>query len=154
MAYVCAACTVCATIFSIGGKFQLVSNVTELHALTSAARSCALLDSYLQCKFCIFEQLYLLTFNPRRQKLDEVEKHETLPPHPNCVQFHQAWEERQHLYIQTELCQMRWGLVPRPSTFGSLSLLNHLQYTEMEGVSRLSSSFLKLGVKEGGGKPG
>lgn len=42
----------------------------------------------------------------RRQKLEEVEKQEWLPPHPNCVQFHRAWEERQHLYIQTELCQM------------------------------------------------
>ena len=37
----------------------------------------------------------------------EVEKHERLPPHPNCVHFIKAWEERGHLYIQTELCKMR-----------------------------------------------
>ena len=43
----------------------------------------------------------------RRQKLAEVEKHERLPQHPNCVQFHKAWEERHLLYIQTELCRMR-----------------------------------------------
>ncbi|KAL5480049.1 hypothetical protein EMCRGX_G023667 [Ephydatia muelleri] len=42
----------------------------------------------------------------RKQKLAEVEKHENLPPHPNCVSFLRAWEERQHLYIQTELCKM------------------------------------------------
>lgn len=43
----------------------------------------------------------------RRQKLMEVEKHERLPHHPNCVRFHKAWEERGKLYIQTELCEMR-----------------------------------------------
>lgn len=42
----------------------------------------------------------------RRQKLEEVEKHEGLPAHPNCLVFLNAWEERGHLYIQTELCQM------------------------------------------------
>ena len=31
-----AACLVCVTIFSTGGKFRLVSNFTELHALTLA----------------------------------------------------------------------------------------------------------------------
>ncbi|XP_064634588.1 membrane-associated tyrosine- and threonine-specific cdc2-inhibitory kinase-like [Lineus longissimus] len=40
----------------------------------------------------------------RRRKLEEVAKHEQLPKHPNCVAFFKAWEERQHLYIQTELC--------------------------------------------------
>ena len=42
----------------------------------------------------------------RRRKLDEVRKHETLPDHPNCVKFIKAWEEKQRLYIQTELCSM------------------------------------------------
>ncbi|CAK8685222.1 unnamed protein product [Clavelina lepadiformis] len=42
----------------------------------------------------------------RRRKLDEVKKHEKLPPHPNCVRFIKAWEEKQRLYIQTELCMM------------------------------------------------
>ena len=34
---------VCVTIFSTGGKVQLLSNFIELHALTLAARSYALL---------------------------------------------------------------------------------------------------------------
>lgn len=46
----------------------------------------------------------------RKRKLAEVEKHERLPQHPNCIQFHKAWEEREKLYIQTELCQMRYVL--------------------------------------------
>ena len=46
MAYAYAACAVRVTIFSTGGKFRLVSNFTDLHALTLAARSYALL---LQC---------------------------------------------------------------------------------------------------------
>ena len=36
-------CTVHVTIFSTGGKFQPVSNFTELHVFTQATRSCALL---------------------------------------------------------------------------------------------------------------
>ena len=43
MAYVNAACTGRVTIFSTGGKFGPVLNFTELHALTLAARSYALL---------------------------------------------------------------------------------------------------------------
>ena len=43
----------------------------------------------------------------RKRKLQEVAKHEKLPKHPNCVSFVKAWEERQHLYIQTELCKTR-----------------------------------------------
>lgn len=41
----------------------------------------------------------------RKRKLEEVAKHEELPPHPNCVRFYRAWEEKQRLYIQTELCK-------------------------------------------------
>ena len=43
MPYVYAACPVCITIFSTGGKFRPVPNFTELHALTLAAHSYALL---------------------------------------------------------------------------------------------------------------
>ena len=43
MAYVYAACAARFTIFSIGDKFRPVSNFMELHALTPAARSYALL---------------------------------------------------------------------------------------------------------------
>jgi len=42
----------------------------------------------------------------RKYKLEEVNKHEQLKHHCNCVKFIKAWEERQHLYIQTELCEM------------------------------------------------
>ena len=45
-------------------------------------------------------------FPCRKKKLAEVEKHEKLAPHPNCVQFYRAWEERYRLYIQIELCLM------------------------------------------------
>ncbi|CAG2183062.1 unnamed protein product, partial [Oppiella nova] len=41
----------------------------------------------------------------RERKLEEVCKHEQLPKHPNCVRLFRAWEEKQHLYIQTELCE-------------------------------------------------
>ncbi|RWS28624.1 membrane-associated tyrosine- and threonine-specific cdc2-inhibitory kinase-like protein [Leptotrombidium deliense] len=40
----------------------------------------------------------------RERKLDEVAKHEQLPKHLNLVRFYKAWEEKQCLYIQTELC--------------------------------------------------
>lgn len=40
----------------------------------------------------------------RAQKLEEVAKHEQLPPHPHCLRFVKAWEEDFRLYIQTELC--------------------------------------------------
>ena len=43
MAYVHTACAVQVTISSTGGKLQLVSNFTELHALTLVSRSSALL---------------------------------------------------------------------------------------------------------------
>lgn len=43
MAYVYAACPIHVIILSIGSKLQPVSNFTELHALTLAARSYALL---------------------------------------------------------------------------------------------------------------
>ncbi len=49
----------------------------------------------------------------KHQKLMEVEKHERLPHHPNCVHFCKAWEERGKLYIQTELCEMRYAEIWR-----------------------------------------
>eukprot|EP00095_Tigriopus_kingsejongensis_P008780 maker-scaffold1334_size47063-snap-gene-0.12 protein:Tk08780 transcript:maker-scaffold1334_size47063-snap-gene-0.12-mRNA-1 annotation:"membrane-associated tyrosine- and threonine-specific cdc2-inhibitory kinase" len=41
----------------------------------------------------------------RGRKLEEVRKHEFLLPHPNCVRFHQSWEEAERLYQQFELCE-------------------------------------------------
>ena len=84
------------------------------------------------------KKIYILFCSFRRYKLEEVNKHELLKNHRNCVKFVKAWEERcssmlvylililliskgsnvfkfnffcpfrQHLYIQTELCEMRW----------------------------------------------
>lgn len=42
----------------------------------------------------------------RKYKLEEVNKHELVKGHRNCVKFVKAWEERKRLYIQTELCEM------------------------------------------------
>ena len=39
----------------------------------------------------------------RKEKLGEVAKMEKMEPHPNIVQFYLAWEEKKHLYIQTEV---------------------------------------------------
>ncbi|XP_063590103.1 membrane-associated tyrosine- and threonine-specific cdc2-inhibitory kinase-like [Penaeus indicus] len=41
----------------------------------------------------------------RRRRMEEVQKHEKLPKHKNCVEFYRAWEERQHLYLLTEVCR-------------------------------------------------
>jgi len=41
----------------------------------------------------------------RDQKLKEVRFHETLATHSNILKIIHAWEERERLYIQTELCR-------------------------------------------------
>uniref|UniRef100_A0A7E5A0I1 non-specific serine/threonine protein kinase n=1 Tax=Panagrellus redivivus TaxID=6233 RepID=A0A7E5A0I1_PANRE len=41
----------------------------------------------------------------RDRALEEVRLHEFLPPHKNIVRFIMAWEERDRLYIQLELCK-------------------------------------------------
>jgi membrane-associated tyrosine/threonine-specific cdc2-inhibitory kinase len=43
------------------------------------------------------------------QKLKEVRFHETLATHRNILKIIHAWEERERLYIQTELCQNKYG---------------------------------------------
>jgi membrane-associated tyrosine/threonine-specific cdc2-inhibitory kinase len=40
----------------------------------------------------------------RDRKFEEVRAFELLPRHPNILRFIQAWEEKCHLFIQTELC--------------------------------------------------
>nr|XP_027200809.1 membrane-associated tyrosine- and threonine-specific cdc2-inhibitory kinase-like [Dermatophagoides pteronyssinus] len=40
----------------------------------------------------------------REEKLNEVCKHEQLPDHDHLVKLHYAWEEKQRLYIEQELC--------------------------------------------------
>lgn len=55
-------------------------------------------------------QLYAVKVSiaPMRQhsisKYREAESHMIIPPHQNLVKFYRAWEETDHLYIQTELC--------------------------------------------------
>jgi len=41
----------------------------------------------------------------RARKLEEVRKHQFLPPHSNLVRFYHSWEEKGRLYQQFELCQ-------------------------------------------------
>lgn len=41
----------------------------------------------------------------RKRKFQEVENHQMLPPHENCVKYYDSWEEDGYLYIQTELCR-------------------------------------------------
>ena len=36
----------------------------------------------------------------RDRKFEEVRAFELLPRHPNILRFIQAWEEKQHLFIQ------------------------------------------------------
>ena len=65
MAYICAAFTVCVIIFSTGRKFQPVSNFSELHALSLATHSYALLlvhiiASYAHWCFLLCVSRYLV----------------------------------------------------------------------------------------------
>ena len=41
----------------------------------------------------------------RKEKLEEVRKHQFLLPHTNCVRFYQSWEDSGRLYQKFELCQ-------------------------------------------------
>lgn len=42
----------------------------------------------------------------RKHHLEEVNKNELIKEHCNCVRFYKAWEECDHVYIQSELCEM------------------------------------------------
>jgi len=42
----------------------------------------------------------------RQEQQHEVLMHERIPKHENLIEFISAWEERDLLYIQTELCEM------------------------------------------------
>lgn len=44
----------------------------------------------------------------RDQKLKEVRFHEALATHENILKIIHAWEERERLYIQTELCESKY----------------------------------------------
>lgn len=53
-----------------------------------------LLPSIQTLEHLNFSRLNDLCFAYRKYKLEEVNKHEILKHHPNCVQFIKAWEER------------------------------------------------------------
>ena len=74
--------------------------VINWHVLVALEGNLAISDPHIHV------HMYTYLFY-RKRKLEEVAKHEKLRKHPNCVGFVKAWEEKQHLYIQTELCQMR-----------------------------------------------
>ena len=71
MAYVYAACAVCVTIFSTGGKVRPVSNFTELRALTQAVRSYALL---LLVRLTIAPYEYFMTIYPSQVAIKIIDK--------------------------------------------------------------------------------
>jgi hypothetical protein len=50
---------------------------------------------------------FSLKLNSSDQKLKEVRFHETLATHRNILKIIHAWEERERLYIQTELCHSK-----------------------------------------------
>lgn len=56
-------------------------------------------------KFYAIKRTSISSNSDRVRKLQEVRNHQTLPAHPNCVGFHDSWEEDGFLYIQTELCK-------------------------------------------------
>ncbi|PIK43676.1 putative membrane-associated tyrosine- and threonine-specific cdc2-inhibitory kinase [Apostichopus japonicus] len=110
----------------------------------------------------------------KRRKLEEVNKHEGLRKHINCVGFHKAWAERGHLYIQAELCQMSLREVcdlnhdiPEELTFKYLGDLiqglKHLHdndllhldvkpdniFVGMDGLCKLGDFGLTVSVKSG-----
>ncbi len=55
--------------------------------------------------FCVLYLIALIDFSD--QKLKEVRFHETLATHRNILKIIHAWEERERLYIQTELCESK-----------------------------------------------
>ena len=65
MAYVClhAAVQYMLLFFSTGGKFQPVSNFMELHALTPATRSYALLRQHIECHLYLSWTVVLPRYN-------------------------------------------------------------------------------------------
>ena len=67
-AYVCA---IRVTIFSTSGKFQPVSNFTELHALTLAARSYALLASIIHDERIIYPLICSVAGSTLRPLLEQ-----------------------------------------------------------------------------------
>ncbi|XP_059611755.1 membrane-associated tyrosine- and threonine-specific cdc2-inhibitory kinase [Phlebotomus argentipes] len=48
---------------------------------------------------------YFRSESYREERLKEVRRHEEFSSHEHCVTLHKAWEERDRLYIQMELCQ-------------------------------------------------
>jgi len=84
----------------------------------------------------------------RKRKLDEVKKHEQLPPHPNCVRFIKAWEEKQRLYIQTELCSMSLQSYLDQHNFLPMSMIWKYFLDLLHGLHHIhSNGFIHFDVK-------
>ncbi|KAL4617777.1 membrane-associated tyrosine- and threonine-specific cdc2-inhibitory kinase-like [Arapaima gigas] len=82
----------------------------------------------------------------RMRSLREAKNHECLGPHPHILGFHAAWEEKDHLYIQTELCwtnllsyaEAKEPNVDEAATWAYLcDLLSALQHLHSQGFVHL-----------------
>ena len=110
----------------------------------------------------------------RTLKLEEVRKHEVLPPHSNIVRFYKSWEEGARLYQAFELCQTslseqmaKEGRLPEDKvwayTVDLLQALKHLHehdlvhmdikpeniFIGMDGISKLGDFGLMIDLTKG-----
>ena len=110
----------------------------------------------------------------RTLKLEEVRKHEFLPPHSNIVRFYKSWEERARLYQAFELCQTslselgaRHGRLPEDKVWAHmvdlLQALEHLHehdlvhmdikpeniFIGMDGICKLGDFGLMIDLAKG-----
>jgi len=110
----------------------------------------------------------------RTLKLEEVRKHEFLPPHSNIVRFYKSWEERARLYQAFELCQTslselgaRQGRLPEDKVWAYmvdlLQALEHLHehdlvhmdikpeniFIGMDGICKLGDFGLMIDLAKG-----
>lgn len=110
----------------------------------------------------------------RTLKLEEVRKHEFLPPHSNIVRFYKSWEEKARLYQAFELCQTslselgaRQGRLPEDKVWAYmvdlLQALEHLHehdlvhmdikpeniFIGMDGICKLGDFGLMIDLAKG-----
>ncbi|XP_076062050.1 membrane-associated tyrosine- and threonine-specific cdc2-inhibitory kinase-like isoform X2 [Oratosquilla oratoria] len=84
----------------------------------------------------------------RRRRMEEVQKHENLPKHPNCVQFFRAWEEKQHLYMLMEVCQASLAHLAEDKHDLPESFIWEVLVDLLQGVNHLHShNLLHMDIK-------
>ncbi|CAF0897874.1 unnamed protein product [Adineta steineri] len=76
----------------------------------------------------------------RDQKLKEVRFHEALATHSNILKIIRAWEERERLYIQTELCESNLLEYAREHSMNQ-SMIWHLLYQISQALDFLHSLY-------------